>query len=103
MIDDLSLHINNHDTAFTGFSAIKASLTGADKEVIDDSQCGGRGCCDDQVAAAENVAKPLNMSQLIPEIAAISFALGMCCVWVAGRKRKAKKTAPKKDDSDDSD
>ena len=102
MIDDVSIHNHLELTAFNN-PGLKAALTGADKEVVDDSHCGGRGCCDDQVAAAGNAAKPLNLSQLIPEIAAISFGLGMCCVWVAGLKRKTKKTPAKKDDSDDSD
>jgi hypothetical protein len=68
---------------------------------IDDSHCGGRGCCDDQVAATANVAKPMDWSQLIPSIAAASFGLGMCCVWVAGRKRKSKKTQIKEDSDSD--
>ena len=78
-------------TAFPGAVAAKAT--------IDDSHCGGRGCCDEQVATAANVSKPMDWSQLIPSIAAGSFGLGMCCVWIAGKKRKSKKKQSK-DDSD---
>ena len=67
-----------------------AALSGKDQEVIDDSECGGRGCCDEQVAAANGIAKPINITQLIPEIAAISFGLGMCCVLGASGSGKSK-------------
>jgi hypothetical protein len=103
MIDDPHFLMTSAFVEPTDGATAAASVTKtASGELVDDSHCGGRGCCDDQVMAKANLAKPINWTQLIPEVAAASFGLGMCCVWVAGRKsrRMKRKSTWEEEDSD---